>query len=404
MIVACVSQEYADSQNCRMEFQFAYNSLKKPIVALLVGDREAEWRQTSIGFVVSELQSVVDFQSIKLTGSEAQKSVNFNAKINKTCELVKKLMNGESLSQVMQSAQIGQAIKKKVKRKAKKKQLGIAPQKKYYGAGGGDGAEGNDGMGVSRAFSPPVPPSAPPPPFEAKISAAPPPPPIPQAQTKQPSGLRPLTLKEKTKPPRLLSDINSAPVTFTATEDTVNLVFNPFNGEQKTIGMALTKSDFEKLRQTKTVAYLMEVVEREFEIKRANQRLTLEIADPAKPRAQWKKRHQWTNSQTLAEIKLTPDSIVNVMFKMSENMDESVVFAVQSSDSEDDQAAELEEEDYEEELTDEFGIRVPTIGDSVICKYDEQQWFAAVVEQIDHSTEQYTVKWVDGSNEHLHHR
>ena len=33
VIVACVSQEYADSQNCRMEFQFAARSLKKPIVA-----------------------------------------------------------------------------------------------------------------------------------------------------------------------------------------------------------------------------------------------------------------------------------------------------------------------------------------------------------------------------------
>lgn len=36
-VVACVSQEYADSDNCRMEIQFAAKSLGKPLVAVVVG-------------------------------------------------------------------------------------------------------------------------------------------------------------------------------------------------------------------------------------------------------------------------------------------------------------------------------------------------------------------------------
>ena len=34
VLVAFVSKDYAESENCKMEFQFAAKSLKKPIVAL----------------------------------------------------------------------------------------------------------------------------------------------------------------------------------------------------------------------------------------------------------------------------------------------------------------------------------------------------------------------------------
>ena len=61
----------------------------------------------------------------------------------------------------------------------------------------------------------------------------------------------------------------------------------------------------------------------------------------------------------------------------------------------------LEDDDFEEDLDE---VRVPDIDDSVICKFDEQQYFAAVVTNIDPSTERYEVKWVDGSQESLHHR
>ena len=61
----------------------------------------------------------------------------------------------------------------------------------------------------------------------------------------------------------------------------------------------------------------------------------------------------------------------------------------------------LEDDDFEEDLDE---VRVPDIDDSVICKFDEQQYFAAVVTNIDPSTERYEVKWVDGSQESVHHR
>lgn len=38
-VIACVSSEYADSDNSRMEFQFATKSLKKPVIVALVGKK-----------------------------------------------------------------------------------------------------------------------------------------------------------------------------------------------------------------------------------------------------------------------------------------------------------------------------------------------------------------------------
>ena len=114
VIVACVSQEYADSQNCRMEFQFAARSLKKPIVALLVGDQEAEWRQTSIGMVVSDLDTIVDFQQIKSSWVISQQSIKFDEKIKKVCQFVKQLMiNPTVMKKKTAMAKKGKKVMKK---------------------------------------------------------------------------------------------------------------------------------------------------------------------------------------------------------------------------------------------------------------------------------------------------
>ena len=114
VIVACVSQEYADSQNCRMEFQFAARSLKKPIVALLVGDQEAEWRQTSIGMVVSDLDTIVDFQQIKSSWVISQQSIKFDEKIKKVCQFVKQLMiNPTVMKKKTTMAKKGKKVMKK---------------------------------------------------------------------------------------------------------------------------------------------------------------------------------------------------------------------------------------------------------------------------------------------------
>lgn len=37
VVICCVSSEYVNSANCRMEIQFAVKSLKKPTIAIIVG-------------------------------------------------------------------------------------------------------------------------------------------------------------------------------------------------------------------------------------------------------------------------------------------------------------------------------------------------------------------------------
>ncbi|XP_064619612.1 uncharacterized protein LOC135483043 [Lineus longissimus] len=48
IMVACVSDEYADSINCQMEFRFATKDLQLPIVLAVVG-RSQRWRATELG-------------------------------------------------------------------------------------------------------------------------------------------------------------------------------------------------------------------------------------------------------------------------------------------------------------------------------------------------------------------
>jgi len=38
LAIACISAEYAESDNCRMEIQFAAKSLRKPVIAVVVGE------------------------------------------------------------------------------------------------------------------------------------------------------------------------------------------------------------------------------------------------------------------------------------------------------------------------------------------------------------------------------
>ena len=54
MVVLCVSEEYALSENCRTEIQFAMKSLKKPVVPVIVGQGD-KWRQTVVGMLIASL-------------------------------------------------------------------------------------------------------------------------------------------------------------------------------------------------------------------------------------------------------------------------------------------------------------------------------------------------------------
>ena len=51
IVVACISDEYANSVNCRMEFQFACKTLEKPILPLIVGTGN-NWQETVVGMLI----------------------------------------------------------------------------------------------------------------------------------------------------------------------------------------------------------------------------------------------------------------------------------------------------------------------------------------------------------------
>lgn len=70
VVIPCVSSEYANSANCRMEFQYALKSLQKPIIPLIVGEGD-DWKTSVIGGLVDSssnksisLQSITNHQSL----------------------------------------------------------------------------------------------------------------------------------------------------------------------------------------------------------------------------------------------------------------------------------------------------------------------------------------------------
>ena len=48
VFVACISDEYVLNEQCRMEFQYAKATLKKPVVPLVIGDG-MEWMMSVVG-------------------------------------------------------------------------------------------------------------------------------------------------------------------------------------------------------------------------------------------------------------------------------------------------------------------------------------------------------------------
>ena len=47
VVVVCVSDEYADSEACRMEFHYAVKSLRLPVIMAVVG-RGNRWRASEV--------------------------------------------------------------------------------------------------------------------------------------------------------------------------------------------------------------------------------------------------------------------------------------------------------------------------------------------------------------------
>lgn len=81
VVLACVSKQYANSENCRMEIQFAIKSLKKPVVPVIVGEGN-EWESTVVGLLVAgqenqpiNLQDVNTEEELQLKALEIQKAI-----------------------------------------------------------------------------------------------------------------------------------------------------------------------------------------------------------------------------------------------------------------------------------------------------------------------------------------
>ena len=49
VVIVCVSDEYAASHTCQIEFRYAANTLKLPIIVAAVGTGDA-WRATEVRF------------------------------------------------------------------------------------------------------------------------------------------------------------------------------------------------------------------------------------------------------------------------------------------------------------------------------------------------------------------
>lgn len=73
-MVACVSDEYVKSENCVLEFLFAHESLKLPIVKAVVGTGN-QWRTTHrVGFLAGNYQEV-NFQLENPSAHHLQKII-----------------------------------------------------------------------------------------------------------------------------------------------------------------------------------------------------------------------------------------------------------------------------------------------------------------------------------------
>ncbi|XP_064618850.1 uncharacterized protein LOC135482601 [Lineus longissimus] len=68
VIVACVSNEYASSLSCQMEFRFAARALNLPIIVAVVGTGQ-QWRATEVGMLSLDYDQI-NFQEPTKTGHE----------------------------------------------------------------------------------------------------------------------------------------------------------------------------------------------------------------------------------------------------------------------------------------------------------------------------------------------
>uniref|UniRef100_A0A7S4L190 TIR domain-containing protein n=1 Tax=Paramoeba aestuarina TaxID=180227 RepID=A0A7S4L190_9EUKA len=88
VVIACISDEYAKSENCCLEFEFAVKTMRIPVVPVIVGTGY-EWKQTKIGFLIGD-RDVID---LTLMGVNNNNNI-FQEKIQEIARKVELLLEG----------------------------------------------------------------------------------------------------------------------------------------------------------------------------------------------------------------------------------------------------------------------------------------------------------------------
>ena len=51
VFIACISDDYAANEQCRMEFQYAKSTLRKPVIPVVIGNG-TEWNMSVVGKLI----------------------------------------------------------------------------------------------------------------------------------------------------------------------------------------------------------------------------------------------------------------------------------------------------------------------------------------------------------------
>ena len=383
VLVACVSKEYAESENCKMEFQFAAKSLKKPLVAVIVGNSEDDWQSTSVGMIVSQLDTTIDFHGVSgRDGHGRNTSMLFDVKLNQTVDKILSIIDDKMPRDRLLAGIKSGPMKAKGKKKKK-----IA----------------------AKSFSPPAPPSLPPPPPSASIvpPPAPPsdlPPPAPPGFGSKPAGAilpgpppGPPSGPPGAPPPPKSSVVKSDSKVVSKSKDPVFVEIVPFNGDKFKLELASSLTEFHKYIENTKLRDLQDLIHQKTGIKKENQRLQIKngvnrVKTVLQP------------NETLKSNGLKANSIIDILFKMSDRLDSDVFREAQEEEDESHLEVSVLPDDEDETFEEEFSFRAPIVGDRVICNYEKQMYFQATVKKILPESMQYEVEWDDGSTEHPHHK